>query len=272
MNPNKALWEKGDFTRIAASMRDSGEALVAGSGSPPACRSSTSAAATAPPRCRPRGSAPTCSASTSRATSSTAGNRRAEAEGLTNCRFQEGDASRPRDLERRLLRPGRQHLRRDVRAQAVRCGQGDGPRDPARRPDRHGELDPQRPDAGRADPQDQLGLLAAAAGRVRQPDDLGRRGRRHRTLQRSAGIPPRTISFVRDTYRFNFPAPPADFVADVPHLLRPDDERVRRRRSRTAAAAELADELVALFERRTTARTKAPRSIPATFLRVTVAV
>jgi cyclopropane fatty-acyl-phospholipid synthase-like methyltransferase len=29
MNPNKALWEKGDFTRIAAAMRESGEALVA---------------------------------------------------------------------------------------------------------------------------------------------------------------------------------------------------------------------------------------------------
>jgi ubiquinone/menaquinone biosynthesis C-methylase UbiE len=28
MNPNKALWEKGDFTEIAAFMRDSGEALV----------------------------------------------------------------------------------------------------------------------------------------------------------------------------------------------------------------------------------------------------
>ena len=28
MNPNKALWEKGDFTRIAVSMRESGEALV----------------------------------------------------------------------------------------------------------------------------------------------------------------------------------------------------------------------------------------------------
>ena len=27
-NPNKALWEKGDFTRIAARMRESGEALV----------------------------------------------------------------------------------------------------------------------------------------------------------------------------------------------------------------------------------------------------
>ncbi|MBC7600892.1 MAG: methyltransferase type 11, partial [Polaromonas sp.] len=29
MNPNKALWEKGDFTQIAESMRESGEALVA---------------------------------------------------------------------------------------------------------------------------------------------------------------------------------------------------------------------------------------------------
>ena len=28
MNPNQALWEKGDFTRIAESMRDSGDALV----------------------------------------------------------------------------------------------------------------------------------------------------------------------------------------------------------------------------------------------------
>ena len=28
LNPNKALWEKGDFTRIAASMRESGAALV----------------------------------------------------------------------------------------------------------------------------------------------------------------------------------------------------------------------------------------------------
>ena len=28
MNPNKALWEKGDFTQIAAFMRESGEAVV----------------------------------------------------------------------------------------------------------------------------------------------------------------------------------------------------------------------------------------------------
>ena len=35
MNPNKALWEKGDFTRIAATMRESGEALVASLGITP---------------------------------------------------------------------------------------------------------------------------------------------------------------------------------------------------------------------------------------------
>jgi len=29
MNPNQALWEKGDFTKLAATMRESGEALVA---------------------------------------------------------------------------------------------------------------------------------------------------------------------------------------------------------------------------------------------------
>ena len=35
MNPNKALWEKGDFTRIAASMRESGEEVVAALGITP---------------------------------------------------------------------------------------------------------------------------------------------------------------------------------------------------------------------------------------------
>ena len=32
MNPNKALWEKGDFTRLARTMRGSGEALVSSLG------------------------------------------------------------------------------------------------------------------------------------------------------------------------------------------------------------------------------------------------
>ena len=38
MNPNKALWEKGDFTEIAALMRQSGEAVVASLGVRPPVR------------------------------------------------------------------------------------------------------------------------------------------------------------------------------------------------------------------------------------------
>ena len=38
MNANKALWEKGDFTRIAQSMRESGEALVKELGVTPGLR------------------------------------------------------------------------------------------------------------------------------------------------------------------------------------------------------------------------------------------
>ena len=54
-NPNRALWEKGDFTRIAASMRESGEALVEVVGNQPTgSRSSTSDAAMGPRPCRRR--------------------------------------------------------------------------------------------------------------------------------------------------------------------------------------------------------------------------
>ena len=38
MNPNKALWEKGDFTEIAALMRESGEAVVKSLGIKPPLR------------------------------------------------------------------------------------------------------------------------------------------------------------------------------------------------------------------------------------------
>ena len=38
MNPNKALWEQGDFTRIAQAMRGSGESLVKSIGVAPGMR------------------------------------------------------------------------------------------------------------------------------------------------------------------------------------------------------------------------------------------
>jgi len=61
VNPNKALWERGDFTRIATSMRESGEALVGDLGSVAGlrvldlgCGDGTTALPTSPPTSSPR--------------------------------------------------------------------------------------------------------------------------------------------------------------------------------------------------------------------------
>ena len=190
MNPNKALWEKGDFTRIAATMRESGEALVQAIGV-------TTGHEGARPRLRRRhdgaaggaGSAPTCWASTSPATSSRPATGAPRQAGLANLPVPGGRRlATSTALDERQLRPRRQHLRRDVRAQAVRRRQGDGARHPARRPHRDGQLDPERSDAGRADPEDQLRLLAAAARGLRQPDDLGRREPTSSSASARAGV------------------------------------------------------------------------------------
>ncbi|TMM17701.1 MAG: class I SAM-dependent methyltransferase, partial [Actinobacteria bacterium] len=93
MNPNKALWEKGDFTRIAESMRESGEALVMTLGITPGldvldlgCGDGT----TALPAARLGANVLGVDIATNLVE---AGNARAQSLGLTNCRFQEGDAS-----------------------------------------------------------------------------------------------------------------------------------------------------------------------------------
>jgi SAM-dependent methyltransferase len=93
MNPNKALWEKGDFTEIAAFMRESGEGVV------------HSLAVTPPLRALDLG----CGDGTTALPLAQlgvdvvgidiarnlvdAGNNRAAAAGLSNLTFQEGDAS-----------------------------------------------------------------------------------------------------------------------------------------------------------------------------------
>src|SRR5215213_8755642 len=97
-NPNKALWEKGDFTRVAESMRASGEALVERLDITPGlkvldlgCGDGT----TALPEARLGADVLGVDIAGNLVA---AGTRRAEAEGLTNCRFQEGDASHLDDL------------------------------------------------------------------------------------------------------------------------------------------------------------------------------
>src|SRR6201997_603092 len=93
VNPNKALWEKGDFTRIAETMRKSGEALVEKLGITKGlkvldlgCGDGTTALPEA------KLGADVLGIDIARNLVE-AGNKRAADHGLTNLKFQEGDAS-----------------------------------------------------------------------------------------------------------------------------------------------------------------------------------
>lgn len=92
INPNKALWEKGDFTRIAETMRKSGEELVASIGITSGmqildlgCGDGT----TAIPEARLGATVTGVDIATNLVK---AGNIRAQNEGLSNCVFREGNA------------------------------------------------------------------------------------------------------------------------------------------------------------------------------------
>jgi SAM-dependent methyltransferase len=92
-NANKALWEKGNFTRLAATMRESGDELIESLGISPdlhildlGCGDGTTAV---PAASRGANVLGVDIASNLVA----AGNARASAAGLVNLRFQEGDAS-----------------------------------------------------------------------------------------------------------------------------------------------------------------------------------
>src|SRR6476619_8488903 len=98
-NPNKALWEKGDFTRLAAFMRDSGEDIVASLGVTPGmdvldlgCGDGTTAVPEAQLGADVLGV-------DIAANLVAAGNARAEELGLSNLRFQEGDATDLSELD-----------------------------------------------------------------------------------------------------------------------------------------------------------------------------
>lgn len=99
MNPNKMLWEKGDFTRIAETMRESGSALVAGLNIQPGMRVldlGCGDGTTAIPEARLAAEVLGVDIASNLVE---AGNRRAKAEGLSNLHFQEGDACALGDLE-----------------------------------------------------------------------------------------------------------------------------------------------------------------------------
>ncbi|MGC4021359.1 MAG: class I SAM-dependent methyltransferase [Cyclobacteriaceae bacterium] len=103
MNPNQALWEKGDFTRIAETMRESGASLVNKLGISKGikmldlgCGDGTTAIPAAKLGANVQG------VDIARNLVD-AGNARAKHEGLTNCTFEEGDATNLQKLSDRTF-------------------------------------------------------------------------------------------------------------------------------------------------------------------------
>jgi ubiquinone/menaquinone biosynthesis C-methylase UbiE len=93
MNPNKALWEKGDFTEIAAFMRQSGEAFIQSMTIMPPLRVldlGCGDGTTAIPLARMGACVTGIDIASNRVE---AGKKRAAEAGLTRLKFEEGDAS-----------------------------------------------------------------------------------------------------------------------------------------------------------------------------------
>src|SRR3954451_21436445 len=99
MNPNKALWEKGDFARMAVTMRDSGAALAADLGVTEGMRVldlGCGDGTTAVPEAQLGADVLGVDIAQNLVA---AGNARAQELGLDNLRFQEGDASHLDELD-----------------------------------------------------------------------------------------------------------------------------------------------------------------------------
>jgi SAM-dependent methyltransferase len=270
MNPNKALWEKGDFTRLAATMRESGEALVRELGVTEGlevldlgCGDGTTAvpAATLGANVLGVDIAGNLVA---------AGNARAQRLGLANCRFQEGDAT---DLH------GLEDDRFDLAVSIFGAMFAPRPFDVAK------EMVRVTRPGGRivmgnwipGDPTLVAQILRISSSYSPPPPEgfisPMTWGLEENVIERFVGadVPPERISFERDTYTFHFPGTPAEFVAEFRMYYGPTMNAFEAAAA-SGREAELQAELEALFNAQNTSPTEDATSIPATFLRVTVAV
>ncbi|MFC7701549.1 class I SAM-dependent methyltransferase [Bradyrhizobium sp. GCM10028915] len=267
-NPNKALWEKGDFTRLAATMRESGEALANSLGPTNGmkildlgCGDGT----TAIPQAKLGGDVLGVDIASNLVQ---AGNNRAKEMGLLNCRFQEGDASHLDDLadksfDRVVSIFGAMFAPRpfDVAKEMVRVTRPGG-----------------RIIMGNwipGDPTLVAQILKIAAAYTPPPPEgfvsPMTWGIESNVVERfgSAGIAKENISFSRDTYNFNFPGTPVQFVAVFRDYYGPTMNAFDAA-EKNGRKAELQKEMETLFTNQNTS--KEATSIPATFLRVSVAV
>jgi SAM-dependent methyltransferase len=267
-NPNKALWEKGDFTRIAASMRASGEALVAELAPLDglrvldlACGDGTTAVPAAK-----RGAKVLGVDIASNLVE--AGNERAKSLGLSNLRFQEGDATDLNELEDDQF---------DLVISIFGAMFAPRPFDVAREMVRVA-----RP-GGRIvmgnwianDPTFVAQLLKISAAYSPPPPEgfisPVTWGIEENVVERfgAAGIPPERISCEPAIYTFESAGPPAEFVGDLSSYYGPTMNAVAAAAA-SGQEAELRSELEALGADQNAYGSEAPTSIPARYLRVTV--
>src|SRR5213083_1029854 len=270
MNPNKALWEKGDFTRIAESMRESGEALVERLGITKGlkvldlgCGDGT----TALPAAKLGADVLGVDIATNLVE---AGNKRAREHGLTNCTFQEGDASNLHELKDHTF---------DLVLSIFGAMFAPKPFDVAReivRVTRPGG----RIIMGNWIPNDPtlVAQILKISSVYTPPPPEGfispmTWGIESNVIERfgSAGVPKERVSFAKDTFTFNFPGAPSAFVDEFRKYYGPTMNAFEAA-EKDSRAADLQRELEELFASQNKSPSKDATSIPATFLRVTVAL
>jgi len=270
MNPNKALWEKGDFTRIASSMRESGKVLVSRLGIKKGlkvldlgCGDGTTAIPEAQLGADVLGV-------DIAANLVEAGNKRVKDLGLASCRFQEGDASNLHDLKDHTFDLvvsifGAMFAPKpfEVAKEMVRVTRPGGrivmgnwiPNDPT--------LVAQILKISAAySPPPPEGFISPMTWGI-ETNAIERFG--------NAGVPKQKISFVKDTYTFNFPDKPPGLVDAFRKYYGPTMNAFEAA-EKNGRAAGLQKELEALFNSQNKSPSKDTTSIPATFLRVTVEV
>lgn len=270
MNPNKALWEKGDFTRIAESMRDSGEALVKALGITRGlkvldlgCGDGT----TAIPSARLGADVLGVDIASNLVK---AGNKRAQQQGLTNCRFQEGDACNLHELKDQAFDLvvsifGAMFAPKpfDVAKEMVRVTRPGG-----------------RVIMGNWIPNDPtlVAQILKISSSYSPPPPEGfispmTWGVESHVIERfaAAGIPKEKIDFVRDTFRFTYPGTPSELLGTFRQYYGPTMNAFEAA-EKNGRADDLQNELEALFNSQNQSTGTTTTSIPATFLRVTVHV
>jgi ubiquinone/menaquinone biosynthesis C-methylase UbiE len=267
MNPNKALWEKGDFTRVAETMRASGAALVDRIGITRGlkvldlgCGDGT----TALPAARLGADVLGVDIASNLVA---AGNRRAKDAGVANLRFQEGDASNLQDLADNSF---------DLVVSVFGAMFAPRPFDVAR------EMVRVTKPGGRivmgnwipGDPTVIAQLLKISSSYAPPPPEgfisPMTWGVEANVLERfgQAGVPAGNVSFDKDTFTFNYPGAPAKFV-DVFRTYYGPTMNAFDAAASTGRAADLQRDLEQLFAKQN-ASPNGVTALPATFLRVTV--